>query len=54
MDVWTLEFRPSVREEYPSLAWLAALVIFRTLKSSFEIVFYFQVLVKFSLYRNEL
>ena len=28
MDVWTLELRPGVREEYASPAWLAALVIF--------------------------
>ena len=35
MDVWTLELRLGVREESASPAWLAALVIFRTLKSSF-------------------
>ena len=49
MDVWTLELRPGVRKESTSPACLAALVIF----SYYEIVFYFQVLVKFSLYRNE-
>ena len=35
MDIWTLELRPGVREESASPAWLAALVIFRTLISSF-------------------
>ena len=35
MDVWALELRPGVREDSASPAWLAALVIFRTLKSSF-------------------
>ena len=35
MDVWTLELRPSVRQEPASPFWLAALDIFRTLKSCF-------------------
>ena len=35
MDVWILELRPGVREDSASPAWLATLVIFRTLKSSF-------------------
>ena len=46
MHVWALKLRPGVREDSASPAWLAAVVIFRTLKSSF----YFQVLVKFSSY----
>ena len=33
MDVWTLQLRPGVREEYASPAWLAALVIFIRLSS---------------------
>ena len=35
MDVCTLELRPGVRQESVSPAWLAALDIFRTLKSCF-------------------
>ena len=43
MDVWTLELRPDAREGSAFAAWLAALVVFRTLKS----LRFFQVLVNF-------
>ena len=35
MDVWILELRPGVRGDSACPAWLATLVIFRTLKLSF-------------------
>ena len=49
MDVWTLDLRPGVRKELTSPACLAS----RNFSYS-EIVFYFHVLLKFSLYGKQI